>query len=159
MVWISFVVYLAFLVNLAVVEDLGKTTFIKAFVWFLNPDLPHRLILVAVELIIIIRISACFPTEIEKPHMDTRTASRKISRSIGASSGPCISSLAIYIMGIPVQPPSACPRSTGKREQRYPFCENLAVESRKVVPIHFPKVSQSRAGQVVSILQLPPCLQ
>ncbi|HEY6410578.1 MAG TPA: DUF4062 domain-containing protein [Ktedonobacteraceae bacterium] len=37
--------------------------------------------------------------------------------------------------------------------------DNLSVESHKVVPIHFPKVSQSRAGQVVSILQSPPCLQ
>lgn len=35
--------------------------------------------------------------------------------------------------------------------------DKQTVESRKLVPIHFPKVSQSRAGQVVSIFQLPPC--
>ncbi len=33
------------------------------------------------------------------------------------------------------------------------------VESRKLVPIFFPKVSQSRAGQILSILELPPRLQ
>src|SRR6266702_1932049 len=37
--------------------------------------------------------------------------------------------------------------------------DNTCVESRKLVPTYFPKVSQSRAGQIVSILQLPPCLQ
>jgi hypothetical protein len=33
------------------------------------------------------------------------------------------------------------------------------VESRKLVPTNFSKVSQSRAGQILSILELPPRLQ
>ena len=37
--------------------------------------------------------------------------------------------------------------------------ENGTVESRKLVPTHFPKVSQSRACQIVSILELSPRLQ
>jgi hypothetical protein len=36
--------------------------------------------------------------------------------------------------------------------KQFKVTDNVLVESRKLVPIHFPEVPQSRAGQVLSIL-------